>query len=74
MYSLRQIYNAVDNITALGGEKEEVSKSIEAAMESLKNALDNMDRLHVCGRFHVDTLLGCMMGLEAIIGEGENNA
>lgn len=73
MYSLKQIYNAVDNITALGGDKEEVSKSLEAAIDNLKTALNGMDRLQVCGRFHVDTLLGCMMGLDEIIGEDGDN-
>lgn len=72
MYTLKQVLAAVDNVTALGGDKEVVNNSLTAAIQNLNDALDGMDRLQVGGRFHLDTLLGCMMAVEQIIGE-ENN-
>lgn len=73
MYSLKQIHNAVDNITAFDGNKEEVKEQLATAITALKDALCEMETLKVSGRFNVDTLLGCMMAVEQIIGEGENN-
>ena len=45
---------------------------IEAAIAELRGLLAELDEVEVKGRQSVDTLLGCMMAVEAIIG-GENN-
>ena len=46
---------------------------IELAIAELRVLLAELDEVEVKGRQKVDTLLGCMMALEAIIGkEGEN--
>lgn len=66
MVSLRQIIYA---LTSLGVGKE----LVEEAILKLKELLKGLDEVEVKGRQNVDTLLGCMMALEAIIGkEGDN--
>lgn len=45
---------------------------IELAIAELRGLLAELDEVEVKGRQNVDTLLGCMMTLEAIIGEKQN--
>ena len=47
------------------------TEHIEAAMDELRGLLAELDEVAVKGRQKVDTLLGCMMAIEAIIGEKE---
>lgn len=42
---------------------------IDLAITELLGLLAELDEVEVKGRQNVDTLLGCMMALEAIIGE-----
>lgn len=42
------------------------------AIDELKIALTELDEVEVKGRKTVDTLLGCMMAIEAIIGDNNN--
>lgn len=49
---------------------------INIVIEELSNLLDELDEVEVKGRQNVDTLLGCMMAIDAIVGnqrEGEMN-
>ena len=48
------------------------SDRIDGACGELGNLLRELDDVPVKGRQNVDTLLGCMMAIEAIIG-GEKN-
>lgn len=48
------------------------TEHIEAAMEELRGLLAELDEVEVKGRQKVDTLLGCMMAIDAIIGEKQN--
>lgn len=49
------------------------TKRIDEAITALSCLLTALDDVEVKGRQQVDTLLGCMMAIEAIIGkEGEN--
>ena len=68
MITLKQIIPA---LISIGVSVEH----IEAAMEELRGLLAELDEVEVKGRQQVDTLLGCMMALDAIIGDkrGENN-
>lgn len=51
------------------------TEHIEAAMDELRGLLAELDEVEVKGRTNVDTLLGCMMAIEAIVGkDGENNS
>ena len=51
------------------------TESIDKAVSFLEEMLQELDEVSVKGRQNVDTLLGCMMAIEAIIGEdgGEVN-
>lgn len=66
MITLKQIIPALQT---LGVSTEH----IEAAMADLRGLLAELDEVEVKGRTKVDTLLGCMMALDAIIGKEEVN-
>lgn len=68
MVSLKQLIPA---LISLGVSAE----LIEEAILKLQEMLTNLDEVEVKGRQKVDTLLGCMMAIEAIIGKdgGEVN-
>ena len=63
MISLRQLIPA---LISLGVNKDHV----DAAISELIGLLAELDEVEVKGRQSVDTLLGCMMAIEAIIGKG----
>lgn len=65
MITLKQIIPALQT---LGVSTEH----IEAAMADLRDLLAELDEVEVKGRTKVDTLLGCMMAIDAIIGEKQN--
>lgn len=65
MITLKQIIPALQT---LGVSTER----IEAAMAELRGLLAELDEVEVKGRTKVDTLLGCMMAIDAIIGEKQN--
>lgn len=44
----------------------------EKAIVELRDFLNVLDGVSVKGRDNVDTLLGCMMAVEAIIGDEKN--
>lgn len=48
------------------------SSKIDSAVAELTELLADLDEVGVKGRDNVDTLLGCMMAIEAIIGEDNN--
>lgn len=68
MVSLKQLIPA---LISLGVSAE----LIEEAILKLQEMLTNLDEVEVKGRQKVDTLLGCMIAIEAIIGKdgGEVN-
>ena len=45
---------------------------VEKAIVELRDFLDVLDGVSVKGRDNVDTLLGCMMAVEQIIGDEKN--
>lgn len=68
MITLKQLIPA---LVSLGAETE----NIYAAINELQDLLVALDDVEVKGRQNVDTLLGCMMAIDAIIGkDGENNS
>lgn len=68
MITLKQLIPALIN---LGVEVEHIN----IAIDELTALLAALDDVEVKGRERVDTLLGCMMAIEAIIGkDGENNS
>ena len=66
MITLKQIIPALQT---LGVSAEH----IEAAIAELHGLLAELDEVEVKGRQSVDTLLGCMMAIDAIIGKEETN-
>lgn len=66
--SLKQLIPALISI----GVSDE---HVELAINELLALLAELDEVKVKGRQNVDTLLGCMMAIEAIVGkDGENNS
>lgn len=70
MVSLIEIKLALDGIQKESGD--DGVKYIDEAIERLKTAQEALNTVSVRGRHDVDALLGCMLGLDLIIGE-ENN-
>ena len=64
MITLRQIIPA---LISLGVSAEH----IDLAIAELRGLLFELDEVEVKGRQNVDTLLGCMMAIETIIGKEE---
>lgn len=71
MITLRQIYSAIDSLKC-GGDKDAVLEQLSSAIDVLEDAIKSMDEFTVKGRNSVDTLLGCMMAVEQIIGDEKN--
>lgn len=72
-FSLQQIYDALENLCVLEGDKAPILLKLDEARQFVKTALQDMDSLSVQGRGALDTLLGCMMGLESIVGKESND-
>lgn len=68
-YSIEQIYDALENLCVLEGDKAPILLALHEARQFIKTALSEMDNLSVQGRGALDTLLGCMMALESIVGK-----
>ena len=66
MITLKQLIPALVSV----GVKTE---NIYAAINELQNLLVALDEVEVKGRQNVDTLLGCMMALESIIGKEDEH-
>ena len=64
MITLKQIIPA---LISLGVSAEH----IDLAIAELRGLLSELDEVEVKGRQNVDTLLGCMMAIETIIGKEE---
>lgn len=62
MITLKQLIPA---LISLGVD----TASIDTCIAFLQGLLDGLNEVEVKGRQNVDTLLGCMMAIEAIIGK-----
>lgn len=72
-YSIKLIFETLNTLCILGGDKQPILDKLTEAQEILESALADMDGLTVAGRGVLDALLGCMMATEAIIGKGEDD-
>lgn len=61
--------NLIPSLLSVGAD---ASKATEA-IGLLKELLAQLDEVEVKGREKVDTLLGCMMAIESIIGKDGDN-
>ena len=66
MVNLKQIKSTLEN---LGVETEKV----DAAISALEEQLSALNVISVNGRDIIDQMLGCMMGIEQILGIDEQN-
>lgn len=69
MVTIRQIKEALINIEAISGDTD--TKYLDAAISSLEMAQEALNTIAVRGRKDVDALLGCMMGIDMILGKEE---
>lgn len=60
------LFQLIPALKKLGVAETQVNDAI-ASLSALQGILDNVE---VKGRDNVDTLLGCMMAIDAIIGQG----
>jgi gamma-glutamyl phosphate reductase len=70
MVSLIEIKRALDGIQKESGD--DCARYIDEAIEKLKTAQEALNTVSVRGRHDVDALLGCMLGIDLIIGEDNN--
>lgn len=70
-YSLQQIYDALDNLCVIEGDKAPILLKLDEARQFILTAIKDLDGLTIQGRGALDTLLGCMMALEQIAGKEE---
>lgn len=68
-YSIKQIHGALKTLCILGGEKQPVLDKLDQAKALLSGALEDLNGFEVAGRGAVDTLLGCMLALESLVGK-----
>ena len=71
MVSLIEIKLALDGIQKESGY-DCATKYIDEAIERLKATQEALNTISVRGRHDVDALLGCMLGIDLIIGEDNN--
>jgi hypothetical protein len=69
MVSLREIKNALVGIQQ---DSQDTERLIDEAIGILAAAQEAMNTISVCGRHDVDALLGCMIGIDLLIGEDKN--
>lgn len=67
MIDLRTIGNTL--LSLEGAEETNAVQNIIEAIEKLYLACGEMDKIDVRGRGNLDKLLGCMLGVEMIIGK-----
>lgn len=72
-YSIRQICDALSKLCVVGGDMNQIIAKLISARETIKSALSDMDDISVQGRTTIDTFLGCIMALESLVGEDDND-
>lgn len=71
MVTLYQIKDSLESIEPCDGDAS--TKYIDDAIEFLQMASEALNTISVRGRSDVDKLLGCMMGIDMIIGKENGN-
>lgn len=71
MITLKGIKSALESIQPCGGDAS--TKYIDEAIGCLETASEALNTISVRGRLDVDKLLGCMMGIDMIIGKEDGN-
>lgn len=68
-YSLRQVYQTINDLPIVDGDKDGALSKLEDAIGNIKESAELLDTFQVVTRGCVDALLGCMMAIDAIIGD-----
>ena len=72
MANLKQVKYTLEHLDAIDGDRS--LEYIDNAIESLETASEALNTISVRGRTSLDQLLGCMLGIDMILGkenEGE---
>ena len=72
MVTLLKIKKAIEKMMR-GREDSQALDLINDAIDALRALCDALDDVSVCGRENVDAMLGCMVGLDMIIGKEDND-
>ena len=66
MANLKQVKYTLEHLDSIDGDKN--TSYIDSAIESLETALEALNTIGVRGKESLDELLGCMLGIEMILG------
>lgn len=66
MANLKQVKYTLEHIDAIDGDLS--TEYVDKAIESLETAKEALNTISVRGRENLDQLLGCMLGIDMILG------
>ena len=71
MANLKQVKYTLEHIDIIDGDNS--TEYIDKAVEALETAAEALNTIAVRGRDNLDQLLGCMLGIEMILGKEESD-
>lgn len=71
MANLKQVKYTLEHIDIIDGDNS--TEYIDKAYEALETAAEALNTIAVRGRDNLDQLLGCMLGIEMILGKEESD-
>lgn len=71
MANLKQVKYTLEHLDCVDGDCNTVY--IDRAIESLETAAEALNTIAVRGRDNLDQLLGCMLGIDMILGNKESD-
>lgn len=72
MANLKQVKYTLEHLDYVDGDCN--TEYIDRAIESLKTAAEALNTVSVRGRENLDQLLGCMLGIDMILGEKDGES
>lgn len=72
MISICKIRNSIRGIDGEGWDEKTIN-NLDDAINSLRAVNASLENVSVKGRDNIDALLGCMLGIDMIIGEEDDN-
>lgn len=71
MTNLKQVRYTLEHIDIIDGDNS--TEYIDKAVEALETAAEALNTIAVRGRDNLDQLLGCMLGIDMILGKEESD-
>lgn len=71
MTNLKQVRYTLEHIDIIDGDNS--TEYIDKASEALETAAEALNTISVRGKDNLDQLLGCMLGIEMILGKEESD-